>query len=304
MTNTIRIATRASILATWQANYIKKLLLQLQPSLEIELIEVSTAGDRDKQTELAKIGGKTLFVKELQQQLLDNKADIAVHCIKDMSVHDHSDLTIAAILKRGDPYDVFSSHQTTHLEMLPRGSVIGTSSPRRKALLNHLFPEYEVKPLRGNLDTRLKKLDDGEYDAIILAAAGLKRLGMTDRVNSHLHKETFVPAIGQGALGIECLKTRTDLIDLVSPLHHVKTATCVAAERAVNRVLNGNCFSPIGAYAGYIDGQLDLNAFVASLNGEKLIRSSLRGSIEEPENLGKKVADDLIRQGALELLNV
>lgn len=304
MTNTIRIATRSSILALWQANYVKKLLLELQPDLVVELIEFTTKGDKDQANALSDVGGKTLFVKELQQALLDDRADIAVHCIKDMSVHEHDQLCLAAILKRGDPYDIFSSHKATHIDKLPPGSIIGTASPRRKALVNHLYPQHKVKLLRGNVNTRLQKLDDGEYDGIILAAAGLKRLGMIDRIQSHIHKEIFVPAIAQGAMGIECLTSRDELRELLAPLHHLKTATCVAAERTVNRILNGSCFAPLGAYATVIDGQLDLNAFVANLDGSTLVRAHQRGSVEDPEALGKLIADELIAKGALELLDV
>lgn len=301
--NKIRIATRTSMLALWQAGYIKKRLLEQQPNLEIEFIELITAGDKDQTNPLAEVGGKMLFVKELQQALLDDRADIAVHCIKDMSVHDHDHLHLAAVLKRGDPYDVFLSHKTTHIEQLPTGSIIGTASPRRKALINHLYPKLEVKLLRGNVNTRLQKLDEGKFDAIILAAAGLNRLGMADRIQSYLHKEIFVPAIAQGAMGIECLKSRDDLRALLAPLHHTKTAICVIAERMVNRVLNGSCFSPIGAYATIMNGQLGLNAFVANLDGSTLIRSNHWGTVEDPSALGKKVATDLIDQGALALLS-
>lgn len=301
-TETLRIATRSSRLALWQANYIKKLLQDNNPHLNVELIHITTTGDKDQTRALSDIGGKSLFVKELQQAMLDNQADIAVHCIKDMSVHEHPDLTLAAILKRGDPYDVFASHQCTHIDMLKDGAVVGTASPRRQALVRHLYPTLQVKLLRGNLDTRLKKLKEGEYDAIILAAAGLKRLGMIEDIKSHLHKETFVPAIAQGAMGIECLKSRTDLHEMVKPLHHAKTATCVIAERAVNRKLNGSCFTPIGAYAGFIRGELDLNAFVGSLDGSVILRSHKTGSTDHPELLGTQIAEDLIAQGALKIL--
>lgn len=298
----LRIATRQSRLALWQANYIKKLLLEAYPSLEIELIELITSGDKNQQDSLKDVGGKTLFVKELQQALLDDKADIAVHCIKDMSVHDHPALVLGAILKRGDPYDIFSSPQCTHIQDLPKGAIIGTASPRRQSLINHLFPGFKIKLLRGNLDTRFKKLDAGDYDAIILAAAGVKRLGMIERVQSHLHKETFVPAIGQGAMGIECLGERSELLDLVAPLHNDKTATCVAAERGVNRKLNGSCFTPIGAYATFIKDTLDLNAFVGSLDGSVVIRANRQGPTDDPESLASQVADDLIAQGALDII--
>jgi hydroxymethylbilane synthase len=303
MTSPLRIATRSSRLALWQAHYIKKLLQSLNPNLEVELVSITTAGDKDQTRALAEIGGKSLFVKELQQALLDDKADVAVHCIKDMSVYEHPELTLGAILKRDDPCDIFSSHQCTHIDMLKEGAIIGTASPRRQSLIKQLYPQLQIKLLRGNLDTRLQKLKDGEYDAIILAAAGLKRLGLIENIQSHLHKEIFVPAIAQGAMGIECLKTRTDLLELVKPLHDQETATCVSAERAVNKKLNGSCFTPLGAYAELIKGTLYLNAFVGSLDGKTLIRSHLTGSIDYPEALGLQVADDLIAQGALEILN-
>jgi hydroxymethylbilane synthase len=300
--NNIRIATRQSTLALWQAEYIKKLLLELQPSLNVELVKIVTSGDKNQTDSLKEVGGKSLFVKELQQALLDNKADIAIHCIKDMSVHEHPDLTLGAILKRGDPYDIFSSHQCTHIDKLKDGSVVGTASPRRQSLVKHLYPNLEVKLLRGNLDTRFKKLDDGEYDAIILAAAGIKRLGWIDRIQSHLHKEVFVPAIAQGAMGIECLISNNELLDLIAPLHNEKTATCVLAERTVNRKLNGSCFTPLGAYATFISGELDLNAFVGSLDGKTLIRAHHVGTTDQPEKLALQLADDLIQQGALDII--
>ena len=290
------------MLAMWQASYIKKLILEAHPEINVEFVGITTAGDKDQSQPLANIGGKSLFVKELQQALLDQRADIAVHCVKDMSVQPVAGLKMAAILKRGDPHDVFVSNQCSHIDKLPAGSVIGTSSPRRQCLVRSLYPELIVKELRGNVDTRLKKLDDGEYNAIILAAAGLKRLGLERRISSHLMKEIFVPAIGQGAMGIECRAEDTTILELFAPMHNAKTATCVAAEQAVNQVIGGDCFTPIGAYATFINEALDMNGIVGTTDGQTIIRTHLVGDPLEPETLGNAIAEALISQGAKEII--
>ncbi len=300
--NLIRIATRRSKLALWQAEHVKHLLLKHYPHLTIELVDMTTRGDTEQTQALSDIGGKSLFVKELQQALLDDTADMAVHSLKDLSVYEHPDLVIAAILKRAEAADVVCSNTCSSLDALAAGSIIGTSSPRRHALIKHLYPQLEIHLLRGNVDTRIKQLDAGQYDAVILAAAGLIRLGLSARIQSYLPKAIFVPAIGQGAIAIECLKTQDELHTLLAPLHNEATARCVRAERAVNKKLNGDCFTPIGAYAELIDGDLYLNAFVSSKDGRVILRAQQHGLSTEPEALGLRVAEELLAQGALTLL--
>lgn len=300
--DTLRIATRQSPLAIWQAEFVKQQLMMLHPQLRIELIKITTQGDQHQSQALATIGGKSLFVKELQHALLDKKADIAVHSIKDMSVHDHPLLTLGAILKRANPADAFVSSKAATLDELTSNAVIGTASPRRQTIIKHYYPSFNIKLLRGNVNTRLNKLDQGEYDAIILAAAGLERLGLDHRIQHYLPEEHFIPAIGQGALGIECRLQDTDLLTLIAPLHHELTASCIHAERAVNRELGGSCFTPIGAHATIDNGLLNLKAFVGSLDGQVLLHSYKQGLITEAIAIGYDVASDLIQQGALTLI--
>lgn len=298
----IRIATRESPLAMWQAEHVKSLLLAHYPDLAVSFLPMKTAGDKDTTQALAHIGGKTLFVKELQKSLLDNKADIAVHCIKDMSVFDHPGLTLSTILERGNPADVFVSTKATQLSELPVGSTVGTSSPRRQSLILSQYPHLIVKTLRGNVPTRLAKLAAGDCDAAILAAIGLQRLNLESHIQSYFDTTTFTPAIGQGALGIECHSDRAELIKLLEPLNYTQTAACITAERAVNRVLHGDCHTPIGAHATCNKGTINLNAVVGSLDGKTIIRASDTGSINDPETLGESIAQQLISQGAKALL--
>lgn len=298
MADILRIATRQSALALWQAEHVKNQLQIVYPDLNIKLVKITSDGDKDQTRSLAEIGGKDLFVKKLQQAILDNKADIAVHCIKDMSVHQHPELKLGAILKRGNPYDVVVSTHTN----LDRHAIIGTASPRRQCLIHALYPGYEVKLIRGNVNTRLAKLDDGAYDAIILAAAGLIRLGLENRISSYLPEAFFTPAIGQGALGLECKQDDAKLIALLQPLHDQTTALCVNAEKAVNQKLNGNCFTPLGAYATINNNQLNLNAFVGSLDGKTILRTTASGNAQDAIAIGTMAATDLIDQGALNLL--
>lgn len=301
--NHIRIATRQSPLAIWQAEFVKQQLITHHPQLHVDLVKISTQGDNHQSQALAEIGGKSLFVKELQKALLDNKADIAVHSIKDMSVQEHPELMLGAILKRANPCDAFVSNTAQSFDELSHHAIIGTASPRRQALIQSYYPSFSIKLLRGNINTRLHKLDQGDYEAIILAAAGLERLGLTHRIQAYLPKELFTPAIGQGALGIECCRQHSDLLNLISPLHDDLTAYCVHAEQAVNQQLGGSCFTPIGAHATIDNGILSLNAFVADKNGRVLLRSQRQGPPNEAKTIGLEVANDLIQQGALTLIH-
>lgn len=303
-TTTLRIATRQSPMALHQAQFVKQQLEQQHPNLQCEIIGMTTQGDRDTSQPLTSIGGKALFVKEIQQALLQNQADIAVHCVKDMSVHDSQELQLAAILPRDAAHDVLV-HNTENdtLDSLPPGSIIGTSSPRRTAMLLALRPDFNIQPIRGNVNTRLAKLDAGEFDVIILAAAGLIRLNLAARIKQHLSTETFIPAIGQGALAIECRRDDNDTRNIIAALNHPETAAAIAAERQVNRILGGDCHSAIAAYATITGDKLVLSAWVASLDGKHIIQAQAQGNVASAETIGTQVANDLIKQGALNCLN-
>ena len=296
------IATRQSPMALWQANAVAKKLQDDHPQLTIELLELTTAGDRNTQQPLNAIGGKSLFVKELQQALLDGRADIAVHCIKDMSANPTPGLSLSTVLKRDDPRDVVvSTHQLT-LDKLPKNAIVGTSSPRRCALLKTHRPDLTTKMLRGNVNTRLNKLEQGQYDAIILAAAGLVRLEKQALISEYLDTRNFTPAIGQGALGIECRADDTDTQHIIAALHDSTTALCIQAERRINQILQGDCFSPIGAYAYCENNTLTLNAMVASQTGQTIIRASAHGPAAEALAISETVTAELLKQGAANLL--
>ncbi|MDP6198385.1 MAG: hydroxymethylbilane synthase, partial [Porticoccaceae bacterium] len=249
MTQIIRIATRKSALALWQAEFVKAQLLVHHPELEVELVPMSTKGDKLLDTPLSKVGGKGLFVKELEVAMLEGRADIAVHSMKDVPMEFPEGLGLAVICEREDPLDAFVSNDYQHIEQLPDGAVIGTSSLRRQSQIQASFPSLRIKELRGNVNTRLSKLDNGEYDAIILASAGLIRLEMSNRISSRLPSDLSLPAGGQGAVGIECRTGDQTILDLLAPLNHVGTAHCVLAERAVNRHLQGGCQVPIACFA-------------------------------------------------------
>ena len=298
----ITIASRESLLAMWQAKFIQKQLTELYPQTEISILGMTTRGDQILDKTLSKIGGKGLFIKELEQALEDGRADIAVHSMKDMPMNMPEGMALAAITEREDPRDAFVSNQYTNLESLPAGSIVGTSSLRRESQLRAQFPHLEVKPLRGNVQTRLRKLDEGQYAAIILAAAGLKRLELGERITSLLKPEESLPAVGQGALGIECRDHRTDLIELLKPLHHLETAHCVKAERAVSRVLGGSCQVPLGAFAEVSNNTIQLRGFVASPDGKQMVSAELSGAPETGEVMGKQLAEDLKAQGADKIL--
>lgn len=298
----IIIASRESLLAMWQAKYIQRRLGELYPQTEISILGMTTRGDQILDQSLSKIGGKGLFIKELEQALEDGRADIAVHSMKDMPMNVPEGFKLAVITEREDPRDAFVSNQYTDLKELPPGSVVGTSSLRRESQLRAQFPHLQVQPLRGNVQTRLRKLDEGQYAAIILAAAGLKRLELSDRITALLDPEQSLPAVGQGALGIECRADRTDLVALLQPLHHQETAYCVEAERAMSRVLGGSCQVPLGAFAEIIHGTLQLRGFVAQPDGKRIVSDALTGKPETGITMGQQLAQKLIKQGADEIL--
>jgi len=297
------IATRRSRLALWQAEHVKTRLRQLYPALGVELLALSTRGDEMLEERLDKAGGKGLFVKELENALADGRADLAVHSMKDVPMDLPRGFALPVISAREDPRDAFVSNRYQRLAELPPGAVLGTSSLRRAAQVAERHPGIEIRMLRGNVDTRLAKLDRGEYDAVLLAAAGLKRLGLEVRIRSLLEADESLPAAGQGALGIECRAGRAEIEALVAPLADAGAAACVRAERAVNRALGGNCSIPLGAYAElYADGMLRLRALVASPDGRRVARAECRGAAAEPEALGAQAAELLKARGALEIL--
>ena len=298
----IVIASRESLLAMWQAQFIQKCLRELYPQTEISILGMTTRGDQILDQSLSKIGGKGLFIKELEQALEDGRADIAVHSMKDMPMNVPEGFKLAAITEREDPRDAFVSNRFSNLDALPEGSIVGISSLRRESQLRAQFPHLQVQPLRGNVQTRLRKLDEGQYAAIILAAAGLKRLGLSDRITALLNPEQSLPAVGQGALGIECRADRTDLIELMQPLHHPETAYCVEAERAMSRVLGGSCQVPLGAFGEIIDGSLQLRGFVAQPDGSRIVSDTLNGKPENGITMGQQLAQKLINKGAGEIL--
>lgn len=299
----IVIASRESALAMWQAHHVQQRLQKLYPQTKISVLGMTTQGDQVLDKTLNKIGGKGLFVKELEEALAAGRADIAVHSMKDVPMELPPGFSIAAILEREDPRDALVSNLYKDLAQLPVGSVIGTSSLRRESQLRARFPQLKIEPLRGNVQTRLRKLDDGQYAGIILAAAGLKRLGLADRIALLIAPEQSLPAPGQGAVGIECRAERGDLIELVASLDHAPTATCVRAERALSRALSGNCNVPLGGYALLDDNKLWLRGFVASQDGAQFIYSEATAAVSAmPEQLGAELAAQLKARGAAEIL--
>ena len=306
--STVRIATRKSPLALWQAEDVKARLEQLHPNLKIELVGLTTKGDKILDTPLAKVGGKGLFVKELEVAMLEGHADIAVHSMKDVPMEFPEGLGLSVICEREDPTDAFVSNHYQHLKDLPAGSRVGTSSLRRQTQLRERFPEFEILELRGNVNTRLGKLDKGEYDAIILASAGLVRLEMKDRIRQRIAPEQSLPAGGQGAVGIESRLDDERIQALLQPLHHTPTAHCVLAERAMNRHLQGGCQVPIACYAILADNvvqeskELWLRGLVGSPDGTRVLRDDIRGKVVDAEALGIALAEKLLDQGAGEIL--
>ncbi|UXN34525.1 hydroxymethylbilane synthase [Avibacterium paragallinarum] len=298
----LKIATRRSPLALWQANYIKDRLTQLYPHLQVELVPMVTKGDVILDTPLAKIGGKGLFVKELENALLTGEADIAVHSMKDVPMTFPAGLGLSVICKREDPRDAFVSNTYRTLAELPAGAVVGTSSLRRQCQLKALRPDLKIQSLRGNVGTRLSKLDNGDYDAIILAAAGLIRLEMADRIASFIDTETSLPAAGQGAVGIECRLDDVEVQQLLAPLADPETTACVLAERAMNHHLQGGCQVPIGGYAVVRGDQLYLKALVGKVDGSQIIRAEAQSAVQNSHQLGVQVAERLLQQGADDIL--
>lgn len=302
MREILRIATRQSPLALWQANFVKAELEKYHPNLTVELVTMVTKGDVILDTPLAKIGGKGLFVKELELALLEERADIAVHSMKDVPMSFPEGLGLAVICEREDPRDAFVSNHYASLAELPEGAIVGTSSLRRQCQLMAAYPHLTVKSLRGNVGTRLSKLDNGEYDAIILASAGLIRLGMPERIKSFISVEDSLPAAGQGAVGIETRVNDTRVLNYLAKLNHNPTACCVMAERAMNTRLQGGCQVPIGGFATLNGEELELNALVGSLNGSTIIRASGKAHQRDAEQLGIRIAEQLLAQGADKIL--
>lgn len=302
MTETIRIATRKSPLALWQAEHVADALRTAHPDLHIEILGMSTQGDKLLDTPLAKIGGKGLFVKELEARMLAGDADIAVHSMKDVPVELPQGLHLPVIMQREDPRDAFVSNHYARLDELPEGSVVGTSSLRRQCQLTDRRPDLQIKPLRGNVNTRLRKLDEGEYNAVILAAAGLIRLGFGERIRTTLDPADSLPAIGQGAVGIECRSDDARVNALIAPLHHTDTTDRVHAERAFNARLEGGCQVPIGGHAVLKGDQLWLRGLVGTVDGSEIIRGEIHGPREQAEALGVALAEELLARGAREIL--
>ncbi len=295
---TLRIATRKSPLALWQANFVKDRLEALYPDLRVELVPMSTQGDKILDTPLAKVGGKGLFVKELETAMLEGRADIAVHSMKDVPVEFPEGLGLHTICEREDPRDAFVSNRFGQIDELPQGAVVGTSSLRRQCQLRAARPDLVIRDLRGNVNTRLAKLDAGEYDAIILAAAGLKRLEMAHRITAFIEPEQSLPANGQGAVGIECRLDDHELHALLAPLEHTETRIRVLTERAMNRALQGGCQVPIGAYALVQGEEVWLRGLVGSPDGSRVIRDEIRGPLADGEALGHTLAQRLLADGA------
>ncbi|HEY3487441.1 MAG TPA: hydroxymethylbilane synthase [Gammaproteobacteria bacterium] len=298
----LRIATRKSPLALWQAEEVAAQLRALHSGLAVELVKLSTQGDIIVDSPLSKVGGKGLFTKELEQSLLSGAADIAVHSMKDVPVELEAGLDLTVILQRADPLDAFVSNRFTRLDEIAGGAHIGTSSLRRQSQLHIRFPKLKISSLRGNVGTRLQKLDRGDYDAVILAAAGLERLGLGGRIRERIPLQISLPAIGQGAIGIECRSGDTVIAKLIQPLNHEPTAVCVRAERALNRRLNGGCQVPIAGYAELQNNMVSLRGRVIDPEGKQLIESARGGPAAEAEKIGVMVAEDLLQQGAARIL--
>ncbi|GAA3542469.1 hydroxymethylbilane synthase [Zobellella aerophila] len=299
----IRIATRKSLLALWQANHVKARLEALHSHIQVELVPMTTKGDVLLDTPLSKVGGKGLFVKELEVAMLEGRADIAVHSMKDVPVEFPQGLGLSVICEREDPRDAFVSNDYASLEELPAGAVVGTASLRRECQIRARRPDLVVKTLRGNVQTRLRKLDEGEYHAIILAAAGLKRLALEERIKVLMSPEESLPANGQGAVGIECRLDDRELLDLLAPLDHPPTRLRVLAERAMNHGLEGGCQVPIGAYAELEGDQLWLRGLVGRPDGSQIIYDEIRGPADTGEQLGQTLARQLLAQGADRILD-
>lgn len=296
------IASRESVLAMWQAKHIQARLQALYPQCQVEILGMTTTGDQILDSPLARIGGKGLFVKELEVALENGSADLAVHSMKDVPMNLPEGFILAATGEREDARDAFVSNDFKNLQSLPLGSVVGTSSLRRQSQLQARFPHLKIESLRGNLQTRLRKLDEGQYTAIILAAAGLIRLGLGDRIRDFITTEDSIPAVGQGALGIEIRADRTDLLEALAPLNHPDTEACVLAERAFSRALAGSCTVPLGAYATTKYDEIYITGFVASVDGKQMLRENIIGLQANPDAVGRALAEKLIKRGADKIL--
>ena len=294
----IRIATRKSPLALWQANFVKQNLLLAHKNLKVELIPMVTQGDIILDSPLSKIGGKGLFVKQLEQAILNNEADIAVHSIKDIPAQFPEGLMLATICQRDEVRDAFVANKYASLNDLPEGAIVGTSSLRRQCQLRSHYPHLIIKDLRGNVGTRLNKLDDGQYDAIILASVGLKRLSLEHRITQYIGTDLMLPAVGQGAIGIESRTDDKQILDIISVLDDKKSRVCIQAERAMNNALQGGCQVPIAGYCRLNNDELTLQGLVGRVDGSKIIKQQITGFINEAESLGEKLAKQLLNQGA------
>ncbi|MEW6116040.1 MAG: hydroxymethylbilane synthase [Nitrospirota bacterium] len=309
MRNKIVIGTRGSKLALWQAEWIKSLLQQRNPGLEVELNKIKTTGDKILDVPLAKVGGKGLFVKEIEEALLRNEADIAVHSMKDVPVEFPANLHLAVICEREDPRDAFiapmkdGTFKFRNFVNLPQGATIGTSSLRRSCQLLSIRPDLKIAQLRGNLETRFRKLDEGQFDAMILATAGVKRLGWSERITEPIDEKISLPAIGQGAVGIECRIDDEFINKLIAPLNHTETSICVRAERALLKKLEGGCQVPIAAHARLIGGKIVIDGLVGSVTGDIIIKDHVEGDPADGEALGVKLAEMLLAKGAKEILD-
>jgi hydroxymethylbilane synthase len=301
--NTLRIATRKSPLALWQTHHVRDTLLSLYPDLQIDIVEMTTKGDKILDTPLAKIGGKGLFVKELENALLEKRADIAVHSMKDVPVELPEGLDLPIIMHRAEPFDAFVSNTYKSFNDLPKGAIVGTSSLRRQCQLLAHRPDLQIHSLRGNVGTRLSKLDNGDYDAIVLAAVGLKRLGLVERIRQILDDSIMLPAIGQGAIGIECRENDYETRQYIDKLNDPETHDCVKAERALNQTLEGGCQVPIAGYAQIESDHLILRGLVGDIQGQQILQHRLEGKRQLASELGQSLAHELLKQGAAEILD-
>ena len=296
------IASRESALAMWQALHIQARLQNLYPNCDVQILGMTTTGDQILDSPLSRIGGKGLFVKELEMALADGSADLAVHSMKDVPMNLPEGFMMAATGEREDARDAFVSNDFANLQSLPHGSIVGTSSLRRQSQLQHRFPHLKIESLRGNVQTRLRKLDEGQYAAIILAAAGLIRLGLGERIRDFITPQDSIPAVGQGALGIEIKASRVDLLETLAPLNHADTQHCVEAERAFSRALAGSCTVPLGAYALCDSDNINMTGFVASVDGTQMLREKITGLRANPDEVGRALAAKLVARGADKIL--
>lgn len=301
----VSIGTRGSKLALWQAEWVSSEIKKLRPDIEVSLVKIKTTGDKILDVPLAKVGGKGLFVKEIEEALLRKEIDLAVHSMKDVPTDLPAGLHLVAICKREDPRDalITTRSEIKNIDDLPKGAVVGTSSLRRSCQLLNRRPDLKIVQLRGNLDTRLRKLDEGQFDAIILASAGIRRLGLEKRISGIIPTDLSLPAIGQGAIGIECRIDDGFINDLLSPLNDYETSVCVKSERAFLKRLEGGCQVPIAAYARIDSGSLKMDGLVGSLSGDRLIRGHIEGRPEECEELGIKLGEHILSKGAKEILD-